>query len=340
VIRCVVGALVLVLVFSGTVFAARTDVVRLANGDRITGEVSAVSRGQLTFKTDDAGTIYIEWDKVVSLEAVGRFEVVTQDGRRFLGSLSAGAPRSIVVVELGGAVPLPAEDVTTILPIGLSFWKKLDGSFDVGYSYTRSSEVSQLNINTSTKFRKPAFEVQLSGSGTLTQNGEDGQRDDRGNVQMAYLRYRGQRLFIAAGASFESNESLGLILRSSVALAAGPRLVNTNRAQLAIGTGLAVNDERGVDAAPTQNLESVSTFRFSYFTYDRPRTNIDIAMQYYPSLTNWGRQRVQLDTTVKREVWKDVFVSVNVFDTFDNRPPNPDAALNDVGVVLSFGWTY
>ena len=36
----------------------KTDIVALANGDRITGEVSTLNRGRLEFKTDDEGTIY------------------------------------------------------------------------------------------------------------------------------------------------------------------------------------------------------------------------------------------------------------------------------------------
>ena len=47
----------------------RTDVVSLANGDRITGEVMALERGRLEFKTDDAGTLYLEWDKLVSVQS-------------------------------------------------------------------------------------------------------------------------------------------------------------------------------------------------------------------------------------------------------------------------------
>ena len=47
----------------------RTDVVTLANGDRITGEIVRLERGRLEFKTDDAGTLYLEWDKLVSLVA-------------------------------------------------------------------------------------------------------------------------------------------------------------------------------------------------------------------------------------------------------------------------------
>jgi hypothetical protein len=302
--------------------------------------VTSLNRGQLIFSTDDAGTIYFEWDNVVALVSTTQFDVTTSDGRRFFGTLSAGPTRTLVVNEAGGEVSLPMTDVTVIMPIGASFWAKLDGSLDFGFSYTRSSHIAQLTVTSTTVYRKPAFEVRLTGSGTLTKNETDGVRDDRATVQGSYLRYRGQRLFVGGGGGFESNESLGLILRSQVAGVVGARLVNSNRAQLALGGGLSANDEQNVDADSTQNLEGLFTFRTSYYAYDRPRTNIDIAVQYYPSLTDWGRQRIQLDASARREIWKDVFLSVNMFDTFDSRPPTANADRNDVGVVLSFGWTY
>ena len=107
-----------------------------------------------------------------------------------------------------------------------------------------------------------------------------------------------------------------------------------------IGGGISANDERSIDADPTQNLEGLFTFRQSYYRYDRPKTNFDLAFQYYPSFSNWGRQRIQLDASVRRELLKDFFVAVNMFDTFDSRPPTPGAAKNDVGVALSIGWSY
>ena len=64
-----------------------TDIVVLANGDRITGEVKRLERGRLEFSTDDAGTLYLEWDKLVSVIAARVVEVVTGDGRRFLDGL-------------------------------------------------------------------------------------------------------------------------------------------------------------------------------------------------------------------------------------------------------------
>jgi hypothetical protein len=326
---------------SGTAWAQpKTDIVRLANGDRITGEVKKLDRGQLEYSTDDEGTIYVEWDKIVSLEAMGQFDITTVDGRRFLGSLAAGDSRTLVIVEVATRVSLPMIEIVTIVPIGTSFWNKLDGAIDLGYSYTKSSQISQLNFNSTTLYRRPAFEGRLAASANVTANGDDGHRDDRGTLQLSYLRFRGQRLFISAGAGFETNTSLGLELRSQIGIAAGPRLINNNRAQLIIGGGIAANDERNLNAAPTQNLEGLFMLRQSYYRYDRPKTNVDVGFQYYPSLSNWGRQRIQLDASARREVFKDFYLAVNMFDTFDSRPPTPDAAKNDVGVSLSIGWSY
>jgi len=318
----------------------RTDVVTLRNGDRITGEVKRLDRGQLEFKTDDAGTIYFEWDKVSRLEAVRLFEVGTFDGRRFLGQLERADEGLLAVSGPGGTVSLAVHEVTLITPIGESFWQKLDGSLDAGFSYTKSSGITQLNLNSDTVYRRPRFEGRLQASATLTQQKAGGGRDDRGSINVSYVRYRWPRWFVGAAGRFETNESLGLKLRSQIGAATGPRLVNTNRAQLLLGGGLVFNDERGVDTEPTQNVEALLTFQTSYFTYDRPRTTVDVSLQYYPSLTDWGRQRLQLDAYVKREFWKDLFLSLSVYNSFDSRPPNPAFANNDIGVVLSVGWSY
>ena len=317
----------------------RTDVVTLGNGDRITGEIVHLERGRLEFKTDDIGTLYFEWDNLVSLVTTRLVEVTTTDGIVFLGTLGQATDGSIAVVSTDATAQLLMADVTEITTIGRSFWRKLDGSFDIGFNYTRSSGVAQLNVNTDTVYRRPKSQTRLSVSFTQTEQSDEG-GDDRGAIDLSYRRYPWPRWFIAGVARVETNESLGVEIRSQLGSAIGPRLVNSNRAQLTIGAGVAVNDERGVDVEPVQTLEGLLLFEASYYTYDRPRTNIDVTAQYYPSLTDPGRQRLQLDAAVRREFFKDLFVSLSVFYTLDTRPPNPDADTYDVGVLWSIGWTF
>ena len=321
---------------SAGAFSQRTDVVALANGDRITGEVMLLDRDRLEFKTDDAGTLYLEWDALASVVTTRVVEVVSIDGTRRVGSLVSAPSRHIAVSAPGGTDSLPMAEVTHIRPVGRSFWRQLEGSIEAGFSYTKSSGVAQLNVNSNTVHRRPAYEGRLNADLTYTRQ-QDGSRDDRASLELAYLRWQWARAFLGGMGRFETNESVGLELRSLIGAAIGPRLINSNRAQMLAGAGLALNDERGVDVEPTQNIEALLLFVMSYYTYDRPKTNVDIGLRYFPSP---GRHRVQLDAGVRREIWKDLFVAVNLYDTYDSEPPNPEASTNDVGVVFSIGWSY
>jgi len=337
------GALTLVCLLgvAAPAYAQKTDVVTLGNGDRITGEIERLDRGQLEFSTDDAGTLYLEWDKLVAVVATTRvFDISITDGRRFLGSLHPAARGFIEIHSAAGAETLTMADVTYISPIGKSFWQKLDGSISAGYNYTKSSGVAQFNLNADTTFRRPAFEITFAGSYTATATDDNAGNDDRGSVEAQYARFVSLRWVVSAFGRFESNESLGLKLRSQVGGGAGPRIVNSNRAQVWTGAGLVANNEQGVDVESTNNLEAVFYFEASYFTYDRPKTTVDVGLQYFPSLSDFGRQRVQLNTTFKRELLKDFILSLSLYDSFDSRPPNAKFDTNDIGIVLSLGWTF
>ena len=208
------------------------------------------------------------------------------------------------------------------------------------FTYWQSSGTAQTTLNADTSYRRPAFVVRLDGSATLTTRRDDTERDDRGFMELWYVRYRGRRWFVSGATRFESNESLVFLLRSQVAGLVGQRIVNTNRGQFALAAGLVVNDERAVDAAPTQrtDIEGVlgleTTEPAADYTYDRPKTQFDARVQYYPSLSNWGRQRFQLDTGLRYELLKDFFAALNVYESFDSAPPNLGSSRNDVGTLL------
>ena len=235
---------------------AKTDVVMLANGNRVAGEVKALSRGRLELSTDDAGTLYLEWDKLVTVVAARQFEVVTRDGRRFLGQLAAADPRHINVASPVGPVSLPMSDVTIVREIGQGFWNQLDGSIDVGFSYTRSSGVAQLNLNSEHCLREAGVPGPLAVSLTQTQTDDGSGRDDRGSlrvvlpaVSLAGVVHQRRR------PTRDQREPRPRASLPESASAVGPRLINSNRAQLmSAAQAVAVNDERGVDVASAQNV--------------------------------------------------------------------------------------
>ena len=214
--------------------------VTLANGDRNTGEIVELDRGRLKFETDDAGTIMFEWDKIATVEAARQFEVTTSDGRRFLGSLGRSSARSVLIITASDTITLSMPEVTGIIPIGASVWTRLDGSIDAGFTYTRSSGIAQFNLNSEIVYHRPAFMLQLTTSDTLIKRSDEEKRDDRGSVDLSYVRYIGRQWFWAGVGRFETNESLGLTLRSQLGGWVGLRLVNSNRARFECRLGRGV----------------------------------------------------------------------------------------------------
>lgn len=318
----------------------KTDIVILINGDHITGEISSLSRGLLAFKTDHAGTIQIEWDKILSLQSTHQFTVTTTTGRRLVGSLKRNIDRSIVVATEEGDQIFTMAELTEIETLGRSFWAQLQGSVGAGFNYTRSSGVSQFTLNSDTTYRRTSSVIYLTGATTLTGQSGDNDYGTVGNAQLSYERYRGRQWFVGGAGQAETNEGLGLKLRSQGAGVIGARLVNTNRAQFQIAGGLAGNREQGVDVPATTNVEGVVGLRMSYYTYDRPKTNLDTTFSYYPGLSDWGRQRLQLTSSAKRELWKDFFISLSLYDSFDSAPPNATALHNDIGITTTISWSY
>ncbi len=46
-----------------------------------------------------------------------------------------------------------------------------------------------------------------------------------------------------------------------------------------------------------------------------------------------------MDAKLKRELFRDFFAALTLYDTFDSQLQAPDVS-NDVGVSFSIGWTY
>ena len=55
--------------------APKVDVIVIQNGTRVVGEIRSMSRGKLELKTDDMGTLQVEWGNVSEVTAPEYFEV-------------------------------------------------------------------------------------------------------------------------------------------------------------------------------------------------------------------------------------------------------------------------
>jgi hypothetical protein len=323
----------------GVADAAYNDTVVLTNGDRMKGEVKNLQQAKLEFKTDAFSTVYIKWDRVAELTAPETFEVETTDGLRLFGSLlSAG--RGKLGVDIGlRVVAVKFPEVVRITLIKRTFWSRLDGSVDLGASYTKSSGVGQASLSFDVTARRPSFEVGTQFDTTITVQPNE-PVSTRATLAGGYVRFLKNRWFVPGTAKFERNTDIGLRLRSSAGAGFGRYFVQTNRSQFGSAAGLMVNREIPVEGETTTNAEAFAGARYSFFTYDRPKTTVTVALTAFPSLNVAKRFRTDLDITLKRELLKDFTVGFTYYDTYDNKPSGGGSAAHDFGGTVTVGWTF
>jgi len=337
-----VALALLLLALARPVSAARTDVIVLVNNDHLTGEVKTLSRGQLQVKTDDLGTVSIEWDKVASVTTAGQFDIATHDGRRLVGTFRpppAGQTGIGIVAEDGTIETLPFLEVVSFAPIKSRFFEKIDGSVDLGASYTQSSGVAQASFDTNAAYRQPSFEASVAFSTSLTRT-SDSPDSARYALNVGFAKFHANRWVTNPLVLIEHNPDLGFDLRTTAATTFGRFLVQSNRATVLLGAGGAVGRELPVAESARTNVDALIGLTASLYTYDYPKTSVDLSVLVFPSLNDAGRVRINVNTKLRRELLRDFFVALTGYDSFDNRPPGTDGHENDVGFSLSLGWTF
>jgi hypothetical protein len=320
--------------------AVKTDVVVLRNGDRLTGEVQQLERGRLRLSTDDLGTVEIEWDKIASVEATAPFDVDDLAGRRYMGSLAPGPDPGRLLVSWGGRTEsLELLSVVRIRRLSKSFWKRLDGSVDVGASYTSASSLFKLDLAGNIGVERPGYAVSVDGSSTLsTQPGVEDTR--RSALALGYERRFPKRWVALGQGQLEQNRELGFDLRSSVTAGGGRYLAQGRRDKLLTGLGLSVNREQPVEGDATTNVEAVAVIAYDRFSHDFPQVDVSVTLAGFASFTESGRHRLELDARLKREIVRDFYLSLRAYDSYDSRPATEGAPTNDYGVTFSLGWSF
>jgi hypothetical protein len=317
----------------------KTDIIVLKNGDHLTCEIRRLTRGKLRVKTDDMGSIDIEWDKVESLTAKGLFEIEDLQGGLYFGPLETVRDEGLQVATATGIETVPLLSVVRIMMIKASFWKRLSGSVDLGAGYTKSSDLAQFNGEVQVKFTRPSFFAEFNAS-SFIQRQEGVEDTTRNSASLSYTRTFENRQFAVGRLSADQNRELGYDLRAGVSAAWGRYLLRSQGNEILGAAGLYVNREVPVEGEATTNLEALVALDWANFSYDFPKTDIEISSLLIVGLTDWGRYRVDLDARLDRELFSDFHLVLKGFYNYDSRSPTTGESTDDYQFSLALGYTF
>jgi hypothetical protein len=323
-------------------FAQKTDVLILYRGDVITGEVKELNRGKLSYKTDDMGTLSIEWDKVAHLTSTHYFDVENRYGRRYFGRLAPSDEPGELLVTLSDTVRVRMLDIVAISRIQASFWSRLDGYVNVGLNFQKANKNQQLNGSGEVKYRGEKWASRLKGS-TYFQRQQEVEGTSRNQIELQGERLFGNHWSALTFASLEQNQQLGLELRKTFGLGGARMVIRTNRMTFGLASSLAyAREDYAGDQGATNTVQLPVGADFEFFVFDSPKTDLASDVTVTPILNDLGRWRIDFNARLSYELISDFTIGFQFFDNFDSRPPGTtaDTNTNDYGLTFSLGYTF
>ena len=322
-------------------FAQRTDVVIMRNGDNVTGEIRKLDRGILNYKTDDMGILDIEWIKIDFIQSKDRYDIETRWGQHFIGSLEKGEEKKqTIVITADARATLSLTDIVRIHPLEASFLKSLKGYIDAGFSYQAANKFSELTLGGEVNHRTVKWSNKLNGN-IYVRRQKEGNETTRSNLDYVLMRIFRNRWSGAVFGTLERSDELDLVLRALVGAGGGRYFVQNNNMLFLVFGGLTTSQEKKTgDEDFKTNVEAMISGSFEAFRYVSPKLDFTTSLVLFPSLTDFGRIRINFDARLRYELLSDFYIGLTVFDKLDADLRGGGNRANDFGIDTTISWSF
>jgi putative salt-induced outer membrane protein YdiY len=323
------------------------DVVVMKNGDRLTGEIKRLEDGKLIFSAAYmTADVALDWRRVERVESKDEYSVYLTSGESHTGVISKQAEDTQTATNFfiyAGErdFRFRREDVVAVRPLESSLWRQMTGSIDYGYSFTggRNSN-TQSSLSAAMAYRVENWWMELDGSSVLNSQSQ-GDSTGRNTFSFLYARKLTDRWYAGALSEFLNSRQQDLSLRATAGGGLGRVLVRSERTSLRLLSGFLFSREDYTSEAGPQprsnNAEALFSLRYNMYRFKK--VDVSAVVYSYPSLTDPGRVRMGVQSSLGIEVFRNFKWKFNLYENFDSRPP-VHAPRNDFGTGTSVGWTF
>jgi hypothetical protein len=320
----------------------KTDIVYMKNGDKITGEIQTLDKGQLFIKPDYTTTAFIlDWNKVDHIKSSQQFAVTDPTGQVYVGSIGQGPQANSVAVVSAVTKTLPGNSVVEIDQLGKTFFRRMKGNIALGLSFAKSNAQKNFSLQMGLAYQSEEKLFSFDSYSQFASQKQTTNTQETSVKTSLYQRLRNSNWYAGGLTNFLSSAEQKVDLRSTLGLGVEKRLIFTNRTNLSVGGALAYTVE--TDAANSTNPDRPnsldSAFALDYSTFRFDSTTFNTVVWVYPSLSEPGHIRMTLDQDLYYKLPKNFNLSVTFYDNYDNQPVEA-APQNNLGVTSSLGWSF
>ena len=352
---------------------AKTDLITVANGDQITGAVNAMTAGKLSVSTSYAGTINIKWRDVKQIESRYLYEVRLDDGERIYGRFTANDIENKFSLRVAGSErQFDTDDIVEVRLIEEELADKLDLQVSTQFDVDPNSK--KLVFYAAGTYDVRGGRTNFSARVNDTKNTVDGVTETSNaswlQISREFWRERGTaQSYRVLNARYDTNDELGIAHRGSVGVGLGRYLINDLGHELAVSGGIQGVQERRPDCEEQKSVRGMAPFveatlydggdqsdkralkkcydaelflNLKWHLYSFQRLDMDISLigNTYPSLSDWGRIRGDLNLLISWELFDSFYWTVNAQTEIDNAGDREDESLSNSDYTLSTGITW
>ncbi len=324
----------------------RRDLVVMKNGDRITGKIRKLDHGQLYIEPPYVvAPIPVDWLQVERIETTAKFQLEMSGGKRLVGTIqkvpTQDNPDQDFIIKNGSIeTRVRAIDVVAFQSQKSNFWRQLKGSVNLGASYVSGVTATSVNLDADTTYSSTKYQIgaALSSNYSGQSGANSSNRQDLSSTSSLYLS---RHAFVGSFMDFLTSDQQSLDLRQTYGGGFGRYFVRTNTTQFSWLGGLvfvkeAYTPESGMNPKD-QNLEGLLELNYDWFRFNT--SEISTNFQLFPGISDAGRLRSNVNAAYSINFTHDIVLKLNLFDTFDNRPPE-NALKNQFGISTTFGLTF
>lgn len=334
-----------ILGFSVAVFGfkakAQSDTLVLKNKDKLIGEIKRMSKGVLVMETDYSDSDFkVTWLEVLSMSSSQMYFVTLSKGGRFKSHIRAEQeiPEVVFLSEGNKWIKIPIQDVVEFKAVESNILSRISTSVSLGYNFTKSSNLSQFILDGKMSYTGFKWESTANYNAVVSTQ-DDAERTQRTEAGLGGRLFLQSDWYLDTTASFLANNQLDLDSRINVRGGAGKYVVHNNKVYLGLGAGLAWNKEKYITNTDDNrtSLESYGGLEVNMF--DLGDLDFYLRALLYPSLTEKGRVRADMNFDAKWDLPLDLFIKVGLSYNFDNKSVE-GFGKDDYVINTTFGWEF
>jgi hypothetical protein len=342
-----------------------SDVLLLADGERLTGHFVKSSGSSLTFKSDALGEISVDWSKVKELQSFAKVAVIpkgvrirkpgdaanipqgtlsVQDQQLHLNATPSEPSRSIPVADAGTIVDQAGfETALTHEPGFFEAWK---GTVTVGAAVvnaTQNSEsfngaVSLVRAIPTVPWLEPRNRTMLNLSAAYGEVMEPGTPTIKTAIfhgDAERDQYFSPRLYAFGQGDFDHNFSQGLDLQQTYSAGIGWTIIQRANETLDVKTSVSYVRQQFTGAADEDLIGSI--FAEAFNRKFKRGFILDQHMMVTPTWNDTSAYSAAFNLLLTMPVYKRMNGSAGFIDTFLN---NPSPGFRKNSLQLTIGLTY